>query len=62
MSIPVNIPLSGGASPWVLFGPMLTFAVSGGWAMAKLERRLMAKKAEVQPIVRPAEKAAPKAA
>jgi hypothetical protein len=62
MSVPVNIPLSGGASPWLVFGPMLPFAVTGGWAMARLDRRLVFKKAEVRAIARPAEKTAPKAA
>ena len=53
MSVPLSIPLSGGASPWIVFGPTLMLAVTGGWLMAKLELRVGTKGADVRPIAEP---------
>ena len=58
MSVPLSIPLSGGASPWIVFGPTLMLAVTGGWLMAKLDLRLEAK-GDARPVAEPVSEPAP---
>jgi hypothetical protein len=40
MSVPIGIPLVGGASPWVVFGPVAALSVAAGWVVAEIDRRL----------------------
>ena len=61
MTLPVALPLVGGASPWALFGPMTALSVAAGWLVAEIDRRLPVR-AAIDTIIRPAERTLPKAA
>jgi hypothetical protein len=61
MTIPSGIPLVGGASPWVVLGPVTALSVAAGVVMAEIDRRLSVR-ATVSALARPVEKVLRKAA
>jgi hypothetical protein len=62
MAIPVAIPLVGGASPWVLLGPVAALSVAAGWVMAQLDRGVPTRAIQVPAASQPEKELAPQAA
>jgi hypothetical protein len=61
MSIPMNLPLVGGANPWIVLGPLTALAATAGWLVSEVDRRLQVR-GKVRTLTRPEEKVLPKAA
>ncbi len=61
MTLPVALPLVGGANPWAVFGPVTALSAAAGWLVAEIDRHLPVK-AAIDTITRPVERVLPKAA
>jgi len=63
MTIPIGLPLVGGADPWVLLAPVTVLSVAAGWALAKIDKRLGLRDTTTVATARPtAEELVPQAA
>jgi hypothetical protein len=61
MSIPMSLPLVGGANPWIVLGPLTALGAAAGWLVSEIDRRTQAR-GTVRTLTPPVDKVLPKAA